>query len=77
MTLAIYDVLWSIIVLEIKIELAPVVREMEVVTYMEKNEIVGYEPLVDDLKHLILQSYHRNIQSMNWKCNWSIILEHF
>ena len=32
--------------------LAPMVREMEI--YMEKNEIVGYEPLVNDLKQLMI-----------------------
>ena len=33
------------------INLAPLVREMEL--DMEKSEIVGYEPLVNDLKLLI------------------------
>lgn len=37
-----------------RINLAPSVREME--KYMEKNEIVGYEPLVNELKQLIQKS---------------------
>lgn len=32
------------------VKIAPLVREMEVMIYMEKNEIIGYKPLVDDLK---------------------------
>ena len=33
-------------------KLAPLVREKE--RSMEKNEIIGYEPLVNDLKQLIV-----------------------
>lgn len=41
------------------------VREMEVVKYMEKNEIVGYEPLVDDLKHLIQEKQYHVLKMIN------------
>lgn len=37
-----------------RINLSPSVREME--KCMEKNEIVGYEPLVNELKQLIQKS---------------------
>ena len=39
------------------LNLAPMVREMEL--GMEKSKIVGYEPLVNDLKQLIQKKqYH-------------------
>ena len=41
--------------------LAPMVREMEIC--MEKNEIVGYEPLVNNLKQLFKKS---NIMFCEW-----------
>ena len=37
------------------------------VRYMEKNEIVGYEPLVDDLKHLIQEKQYHVLKTIN--CN--------
>ena len=40
-----------------------VVREME--KYMEKNEIVGYEPLVDDLKELIHKKQYQVLKLIN------------
>lgn len=55
------------------INLAPMVREME--TSMEKNEIVGYEPLVNDLKQLIQKKqYHvlRMINSETINLYWEI-----
>ena len=35
------------------------------VRYMEKNEIVGYEPLVDDLKHLIQEKQYHVLKTIN------------
>lgn len=32
---------------------------------MEKNEIVGYEPLVDDLKHLIHEKQYHVLKMIN------------
>ena len=46
-------------------KIAPLVREMEMVRYMEKNEIVGYEPLVDDLKHLIQEKQYHVLKTIN------------
>ena len=49
------------------------VREMEI--GMEKNEIVGYEPLVNDLKQLIQKKqYHvlRMINSETINLYWEI-----
>ena len=43
--------------------LALLVREMEV--RMGKNEITGYEPLVDYLKQMILQKQYRVLQMVN------------
>ena len=43
--------------------LATVVREME--NYMEKNEIVGYEPLVNDLKELIQKKQYHVLKMIN------------
>lgn len=40
---------------------------------MEKNKIVGYEPLVNDLKQLIQQKQYRVLQMIN--CN-SVQREH-
>ena len=45
------------------IKLALVVREME--KCMGKNEIVGYEPLVDDLKDLIHKKQYQVLKSIN------------
>lgn len=39
------------------------VREMEM--HMEKNEIVGYEPLVNDLKQLINKKQYHVLQMIN------------
>ena len=39
------------------------VREMEM--HMEKCEIVGYEPLVNDLKHLINKKQYHVLQMIN------------
>ena len=44
-------------------DLALLVREMEV--RMGKNEITGYEPLVDYLKQMILQKQYRVLQMVN------------
>ena len=38
-------------------------REME--KYMGKNEIVGYEPLVDDLKELIHKKQYQVLKLIN------------
>lgn len=43
--------------------LAPLVREMEI--GMEKNEIVGYEPFVNDLKQLIQKKQYHVLQMIN------------
>lgn len=43
--------------------LVPLVREME--KCMEKNKIVGYEPLVNDLKQLIQKKQYRALQMIN------------
>ena len=43
--------------------LVPLVREME--KCMEKKKIVGYEPLVSDLKQLIQQKQYRVLQMIN------------
>lgn len=56
-----------------RINLAPPVREME--KCMEKNEIVGYEPLVNELKQLIQKKqYHvlRIINSETINLYWKI-----
>lgn len=45
------------------VNLAPLVREME--KCMEKNEIVGYEPLVNDLKHLIQKKQYHVLKMIN------------
>ncbi len=55
------------------VNLVPMVREMEI--GMEKNEIVGYEPLVNDLKQLIQKKqYHvlRMINSETINLYWEI-----
>ena len=39
------------------------VREME--KYMERNEIVGYEPLVNELKQLIQQKQYHVLKIIN------------
>ena len=38
-------------------------REMEI--SMEKNEIVGYEPLLNDLKQLIQKKQYHVLQTIN------------
>ena len=43
--------------MQLNLNLAPLVREME--KCMEKNEIVGYEPLVKDLKQLIQKKQYQ------------------
>lgn len=56
-----------------EINLAPLVREMEMC--MDKNVVVGYEPLVDDLKQLIhKKQFHvlRMINSETINLYWEI-----
>lgn len=38
-------------------------REME--KYMEKQEIVGYEPFINELKELIQKKQYRVLQTVN------------
>lgn len=45
------------------VNLVPLVREMEMC--MEKNEIVGYEPLVNDLKQLIQKKQYYVLKMIN------------
>ena len=45
------------------VKLAPMVREME--KCKEKNEIVGYEPLVNDLKQLIQKKQYQVLRMIN------------
>lgn len=44
---------------------ASAVRKTKVAIYVEKNEIVGYEPLVDDLKHLIQEKQYLVLKMIN------------
>ena len=44
------------------IKLVPVVREME--KYMNQNEIVGYEPPVNELKQLIQQKQYQVLKTI-------------
>ena len=45
------------------VNIAPLVREMEMC--MEKNVIVGYEPLVNDLKQLIQKKQYNVLKMSN------------
>lgn len=46
-------------------KIAPPVQEMEMIRHMEKKEIVGYEPFVDDLKHLIQEKQYHVLKMIN------------
>lgn len=46
-------------------KIAPPVQEMEMIKHMEKKEIVGYEPFVDDLKHLIQEKQYHVLKMIN------------
>ena len=57
-------------------ELAPLVREMEI--FMERNEIIGYEPLLNDLKQLIQEKQYKTLQMINSETinlYWEIVEE--